>query len=71
MVGTEQHDYLTRLYKELLPEPTCHTSHTQHLKGAWAIHRLCEVAQFPVELTNIPQTNLGLFKESAASLSAT
>ena len=42
-----------------------------YLKGAWAIHCLCEVAQIMVDPTDIPQTELGLFRESAARRSAT
>ena len=41
-----------------------------HLKGAWAIHRLCEVAHIPIDPTDIPQIRLGLFGESAARRSA-
>ena len=71
MVGTEQRINLSRLYIELLTEPTHHTSHTKHFKGASAIHIVCKVAQIPIEVTDIPQTGLELFRESMARKSAT
>ena len=38
-----------------MAKPTRYNSHAQHLKGAWAIHRLYKVTQIPVEPIDIPK----------------
>ena len=69
-IGTGQHVCLIKLYIKMFTEPYHSTSPSMHLKGAWAIHRLCEAVQILVEPTDIPQTGLGLFGESAMRRSA-
>ena len=53
-VGTGQRICLVWFYIEMFAEPSRLTSPSMHLKGAWAIYRLCEAAQIPVDPTNIP-----------------
>ena len=65
-IGTGQRVCLARLYIEFLIVPTYHTTPIQHLKGAWAIHRVCDAAQIPPLPTDIPITGLGRFGEAAA-----
>ena len=42
MIKTGQRVYMAMLYIEFLVELTKHTSYTKHLKGGWAIYRVCE-----------------------------
>ena len=53
-VDTGQRIYLVRLYIKMFTEPSRSTSPSMQLKGAWAIHRLYEVAQILVDPTDIP-----------------